>query len=67
VSTLGTRITGGSKTVINPVRPSTSVVAVDPTPDTCVENDETLSLTVVARIHYTTDINAPVIGIIPID
>jgi hypothetical protein len=68
-ASLGSDYTGIStvrttKTLIIPAGSTTATVSVDPTADTSVEGDETVSLTLAARKHYTIGTSGPITGII---
>ena len=68
-ASLGSDYTGIStgrrmKTLVIPAGSTTASVSVDPTADTSVEGDETVSLTLAARNYYTIGTSGPITGII---
>ena len=60
----GISTTKSTKRLIIPARSSSATVSVDPTGDTSIEGDETVTLTLAERKHYTVGTRGPVTGII---
>ncbi len=63
-ATAGVDYTGGVATVVIPAGATTATITIDPTPDTQVEADETVILTVAAGTGYTVGAPASATGTI---